>query len=350
MVLLLVSFLLAVISWRFVETPFRRGFKGASTLRLATGAVVSAVIVIAFAYWVRAERGFPERFPPTIRHLADPLTPRPKSSVALRSIRSGRLPVLGERTIDSQPPDFLVWGDSHAMVMSSSFDSFAHDHALRGVFVARSGTAPILGVWQPRRRGYGMKSLEWKDAVFDYIRDNSIRNIMLVSRWSLYIEGERDGRQEWLLAPAGTNETDKEAAQKALEAGLDRTLVELDKLGVRVWIFTQVPHQKMISPQRAIVLSQLLDRDLPNGISRSEHDAEQRRTHEVLSKVVDRHENATLIDLGVMLFGSNRWSQIGSAEGTFYRDDDHLSSLGTEQMVRPLLDSVLRDFTDGGNR
>jgi peptidoglycan/LPS O-acetylase OafA/YrhL len=108
---LVASFLFAVASWRFVETPFRKGFVGARTVKLVAGAIASATVVIGVSQWVNIKEGFPTRFPESIRKLAEPIVIPDSYVASIQAIRDGKLPTLGLPRRFDEPPDFLVWGE-----------------------------------------------------------------------------------------------------------------------------------------------------------------------------------------------------------------------------------------------
>lgn len=341
---LVVSFLFAVVSWKFVETPFRRGFAGVGTAKLAAGAVASAAIVVGVSQWVQIAKGFPARLPEDVRKIAEPLAVRLSYGVNVHAIRDGKLPVLGLPRAAERPPDFIVWGDSHAMAIGACFESLAKEHQLCGVVAARTATVPILGVWRPNHEG-GFKALDWNDAVLNYIRENRVKNVILVARWAVNIDGRQNGQTDSLIAERDSKATNPESARAALENGLRRTLDELEKLGARVWILKQVPLQDF-SPQRAIVRSTYLGWEFPKGVSIAEHDAQQKNSNEIIDRQALGRRNVEIIDPTPACFDVDGHSVLGTRYGSYYCDETHLSDLGANELLRPLFESALNPLID----
>jgi len=119
MVLLLVlMFSLATLSWWFVERPFRRPGGGAKTV-VATG-VGAMLACCAVALAVLSQQGFPNRFPPQTARMAQFLEYEPA-----QPFRSGTCFIeTGQTFADFQPEaclthrpgtlNYMIIGDSHA--------------------------------------------------------------------------------------------------------------------------------------------------------------------------------------------------------------------------------------------
>lgn len=89
-----VSIIVATLSWRFVETPFRKGKFRPSRRLLAQMTVVSLIILTAAGAFMVFDHGMPSRFPPdalTVAQYADyDPTPAFGRATASSSIRSSR--------------------------------------------------------------------------------------------------------------------------------------------------------------------------------------------------------------------------------------------------------------------
>ncbi len=340
---LVASFLVALASWRFVETPFRKGFARVGIAKLAVGAVCVAFFVVGVSSWVKASKGLPGRLPEHVRRIAAPLTELTRYQANLPQLKRAELPLLGMPREQEQSPDFLVWGDSHAMAAASCFHTLAQEHQLSGVMAAREGLLPVLGIWRPDSKLDGPPAVVWNDEVLAYIRQQRVKNVILVGRWAVNIEGRPNGKNDSLIAEHDAQSTNKLVARAALDAGLERTLRELHALGVKVWIMEQVPLQTF-SPQRAIVRSVFLGSELPQGVSLETHDQRQHHVHDIITRQAANGYGAQVIDPRTTCFDAQGRSLLGNRNGTFYRDDDHLSDLGANVLLRPILTPVFDEL------
>jgi len=126
----------------------------------------------------------------------------------------------------------------------------------------------------------------------------------------------------WLLnfSPAGSADPEPERSQANLEAGLRRTLDELDRHGFKVLLIAQ-------SPVFPISVPHCLGRRPADACGVSRALVEERREHimRVMRSVVERRPNARIFDPVPVLCGDKECPPImGNAVG--YRDRGHISA------------------------
>jgi peptidoglycan/LPS O-acetylase OafA/YrhL len=137
---------LAELTYRFIETPIRRG--GAPTLRTSMASGFAMVLLAGAGLAVFARAGFPQRFPPTIAALF-----RDDDNVAKVFVGSGRC-VAGARagafeltTACASPPGafrVVVWGDSHSSAITRGLAEIEGRRSdLKVVFFTTVGCPPI---------------------------------------------------------------------------------------------------------------------------------------------------------------------------------------------------------------
>ncbi len=177
------SFALSILSWRFIETPFRNGsilisrrrlFRVAAAATLATASASVVVILCA---------GFKERFSPQIDTLASYLG-------ETRDMKSARMGVCFITTADhfenfnnkiclSQKPgtqNYLLLGDSHSAVIWPALSRTLAD--INVMQANTSGCAPVL---HPPSGGDCKRMMEY--VYQTYLRENQVDGLLLESRW-----------------------------------------------------------------------------------------------------------------------------------------------------------------------
>lgn len=338
---------LAFVSWKYVETPLRRGNRDGGSLNVVLSAVFSAMAVVGLASWVYSTDRVPKRFPVHVQKVTEAKNSSSRFAVGLAAIHQGQLPALGVPSTGERPPDFLVWGDSHARAFGECFHSIAQDQGLSGFIAGRSATVPILGVWRPKYRGNAKESRKWNQEVLDFIRRSQVRNVILVSRWAVNIEGRPNGSTDSLIANEGEMSANAGIARVAFDHGLSRTLDELEMLGVRVWILKQVPLQKF-DPKKAIIRSLIFGQEIPRGTPFAEHAKRQENANRIIDQNVMGRQMACAVDLSQPFFAYGDRSAIGDAQGSYYRDDDHVSDHGANILCRPVLESILAEIAASG--
>ena len=347
--ILAASGLLAVLTRRYVETPFRTRRRGASarSLFLQTGAATATLLLSAGWYW--RGLGFPERMPPDLL--------RDASSVGA-AFETGRkrlpddLPRLGSPGRDRV--DFVLWGDSHARFLTEALDEAARRSGSAGRAAVMSATPPVPGVWRRRED----LELAWGEWVLDFVFRHEVRHVVMAARWNMYVDGytprelaelrhveEHDMR---LRAPGGPILTPAEA-----ESLLRTKLVEVaDRLrgrGVRLWIVRQPPefdhglaaarwlrHRELGTPFLSSTFEAAVEPTIDAARSRS--------GDRVLDDVASRCADVVVLDTTAALFaGPPEQSKIVRDGRCLYMDDDHVSYFGSQRIVRRLLPDVFKE-------
>jgi len=337
---LALSLVLSGLSLKYVETPFRRGLRGA-TLRMMIGAAICSTAVLAgVSFWIYRQQGLPQRLPEQLRAMATPIPPLAEYSSNVYHIALRKLPVLGQKRDKHHRPDFLVWGDSHAVALGRLFSSVAAEYELSGVMAAQAGSIPISGVWRRDRP----ENRAWNDAVLTFIRDNRIRDVILVGRWESCVDREVGDRTDVLMTDGKSTTIDLDAIREMVTAGLSRTVEQLEQMGARVWIVKQVPIQPF-HPQRTLVRCRYFGLDLPAAASLDDHHAAQLHADQLMAAIKRRHPEVHILDPQDFCFDATGHSRFHDGDIVFYRDQDHLSPEGSEQLLRPMIVPVLSEIS-----
>lgn len=338
-----ISFPLAYLTWRYIETPFRRGRFKWSGARLFSAAAVSAAILLLLSAGVLATGGLSGRYSKEFLGIVD--IPRPERFAAdVAVLAGGRIPELGRSAGPEDQVDYLIWDDSHAAVVSPLVDALSRDHGVRGALAMMPATPPLLDVWRSASK---KAETQWNHDVFELIETRRIKHVILVARWAVYVEGEINdhrGPDEWLLICDERSQTvSRQEAKQVLRRGLHRTVGRLRDLGVKVWILKQVPSQPG-EPRKKIVIGRLLGRDRVFGVSHQEHAARQANVDEVLASLPG--DSRELLDASPWCFDEMDRSRISDPGGCYYADDDHLSSYGADVLLRELLRPVFAEIAE----
>ncbi|MCX5966477.1 MAG: acyltransferase family protein [Cyanobacteria bacterium] len=164
---LVASFVLAVVSWRYVELPFRRKDVLPGTRGLLITAFAAVAILMISSLAIVRLRGLPQRISEQANSYANSkATSRLKSrqlrlrEITIKQATEGRLPVLGAKAAHST---LLIWGDSHAVALLPGIDAACKTREIRCLQATHSATAPIINFFfndevRPERAGTGLQS------------------------------------------------------------------------------------------------------------------------------------------------------------------------------------------------
>jgi len=313
-----VSFLLAVLTWHYVETPFRKRILFGKRSGIFAFGFSSIVIVLAFGVVVISGNGFPSRFSPEVVQYA-----KAKEDM-LGTYELNDADIQGDRLIhigshDSQPEiSLLLWGDSHAMAASPAFDQFLKTRGLAGLQATASATPPILGGYWKNNFTSPEKVISFNRAVYNYIKQHQIPNVILVAYWEYY--------------------TDERGAA-SLDTALIATVKKLVETGTHPWVMLQVPHPHFDVP-KGLVMASIFNYDLSplmvvadewNGLY-GEGDSILKRVEAAGGRVLDPRQ----------CFMDKAHSRIlVEKNGTpLFRDTHHLSAMGAKLVLLPCLNKI----------
>jgi hypothetical protein len=287
----------SVVSWRYVERPFR-GKSGVFERRSLFVVALTAMAVFAGAGVVTlTAAGFPQRLDPGVQALlAGAKDRRPHdwacSNRTATALASGDLCDLGAA---SSPPTFIVWGDSHGRVLADPIDSAARRAGVHGLLAVYTGCAPLPGVRRADQPEADCR--EFNDATIALIeRSPAIVDVVLAGRWGLVAEGTRYGAEsggDAFLQDEVARAANPAGNQPIFERALRRTVERLRASGKRVWIVGSVPEVGWNVPS-VLARAARAGRMPPSPPSRAEFDRRQAFAASVLSQL-DALEGVTVL-------------------------------------------------------
>lgn len=336
LVALATATVLATLSWRFIEQPFRDRRRIARRLVFAAGGGAMALASV-LGVLVVAGDGLPVRFDREIVELeaaVKDVSPRREECLARTpdAARRGRLCVMGASGGDV-PPSFILWGDSHAAAFMPAIGKVAARGGQAGLLAANAACAPLIGVTRPGR-GSDYRCPTFNDAVLAVVRANtSLKRVILAARWGLSAEGyrykEESGEAEFINDARST--TIGPAENRAVFVrGLRRLLAALRDAGKQVIIIGPVPEIGWDVPKWLAMRRLAMQR----GVETQEDIAPTYGEFLARQGFVIRTLNALATEYGAKLIFPHEVlcthdaCRIESLRRPLYIDDDHLSRSG----------------------
>lgn len=314
------SFVLSLLSWRLVETPFRRRAANSNRSKVFAFAVGSLACLMLTGFVVHREKGFIEKWSPEcLRYLAGRDDREDRRDVDLSAAQRGNLPELGVQGSD-RPIELLVWGDSHARTVLDVLDSVCADFKVHGVAATHAATAPLLGFKNTKPFSLGADSIPYNQAIVDFVRTRQVRNVLVVARWSAYLPSSESEYGEF---------------QEALK----KTIDELHTTGARIFVMKDVPGQRFDVP-RALANAVARSRDPKAlGLPASEHLTSTKYENNLLDKFSGTL--VTVLDPLPLLTDETGLCRAERDGRALYSDRHHLSTYGAMQL-RPLFETIFR--------
>ncbi len=330
LICLLVILALAILSWKYIEQPVRKRVVWPHRQRLFGVSVTGILLVFLMGTTVSYNAGFPSRY----QHLAgevrqgeDPVWEYWKScgEAIERLGRRQALCAIGDKEVAA---DFLVWGDSHARAMAHGIDLGAQAAGKGGVIAYQSGCPVLISVARQDRSN----CVEFSENLLQYLAERpQLKTVVIVARWPVWATGTRykneAGRSIRLTTPQLAGQGDLTNLE-IFAAGLKRTVATLKDMGRQVVLVKSVPEIGYESPSINFVAS-ITGRDTNTLIAPSvEEFAERTRDVNRILAELEKSGQVQIVDPTPILCDSRQCNVVVDGK-LLYRDDDHLSSVGS---------------------
>jgi peptidoglycan/LPS O-acetylase OafA/YrhL len=320
----LIAIVLAWLTYRLIEKPIRFGQHGkAKSFTL----LVLMVIVGYMGYNSFNRDGLPFR-----------AFAKQKESYTKTIVRSSRekecfeIPFAFEKSGDwycqlgerNSPPSYFAYGDSHALSLIPVLEKFGIEHKANLLFTGTSGCPPLLGI-QSERGAEGIAKFSCQklnERIFEYVKKNNIKSVLLISRWTYYTEGTTKPDEVNGISAKAKDSSLGLSGRGAFKYGIHQTIERYKNIGVRVYLFEDNPQQE-IDPKNALKKSRLTDSTINQfSVTTAEHKNNQSWVSSQFSKIPP--DMATVINFDELLCETKRCPFV--KDGKFlYFDDDHLS-------------------------
>lgn len=311
------SFLVAVLSWRFVEQPFRRRQLCATRRPLFAFAacVVAGTVAIGFA--IHRLDGVPRRFPDEVLRFADGRRDgNPHRSLhhdlSLQRLTKG-LPRIGDQS-DERAPVLAVIGDSHGNALMPAFDELCRELDVPAIGVTRSATIPLF--FCPET--YSEDKRLFQECVLRVLeREPTLRHVALIGRWTGY------------------------ESNVLTESNAGESIRLLQNMGLQVWVVLQVPEPRADVPRSLALWSRWR-----RGHARMSNSDEYERSKEGMTRLFANIPGVHIVDPTTYFENADGSVRISDDGHPLFVDDDHLSTYGARQLkslLHPLFKAASKD-------
>ena len=204
-----------------------------------------------------------------------------------------------------------------------------------------------MGVWNGNASRNKGDTLEWSQHAVDFVVENGIQNVILVSRWSCYVEDRPHDALKKFLVDQDDQPTTPEVSRTVFRRALTNTVQKLRDAGITVWAVTQVPEQHDDIPRQLAIHQHYGKAGSVSSVTRDEHERLQGNVNQILRDVLGAEH---VLEVDDYCFDSQGVSKIVEDGHSLYRDGDHLSPRGAELLVRPVLEPVFSGIAEEVSR
>jgi hypothetical protein len=311
--MLLLSFPVAWLSWRYVEQPFRHPSASVTrrTYFMRTG--LACALLAMCGGVIHALGGVPERFPVAVRRLADAVVV-PDYACANRPLAEVKGDVSCRLGDPHVPPSFILWGDSHASVYDRALGARALAHGVSGYTITAFGCRPLhlnLDLRdQPVKAVKQAKCRKRNQEVLDFIVGLRPRAVLLAAYWNPQASKKH-------AAPIFTN------GDKAMfEAGVKR----LRAHGIEVYLALDVPARPSAAGRPEFAKAYLLGQVVDGTISLATHHR-QTAAMRAFGASLERQGLVYLLDPARLLCEGQVCHMIRNGYQIYF-DSNHLNTRG----------------------
>jgi peptidoglycan/LPS O-acetylase OafA/YrhL len=312
--MLLASAVLATLTWKFIETPFRKRMILPRRPGIFWLAGISTALLLGSGFFVIEDQGVPSRYSgKTFSYVVSRSHFAFRNSVSLADAQAGQFPEIGAQQ-SNQPVKLLIWGDSHAMAITPVLDELCRRFSWRGVQATHHSTPPVLGYANEIEGGLKESAPLFNKAVLDYIGKRHIENVVMAARWGEYSSAE-------------------------FKTNLLSTVRAVVKLGARVYVIKDVPIQAPNLATKtafAIIHHGYLTQI---GITRKEHQEANRDLDQMFEQI--SQAGATVLDPADYFLNSRGFYGVVKDDQILYLDGHHITVEGS-RLLAPLFEPIFK--------
>jgi hypothetical protein len=315
---------LAILSWRYIERPFRASAVSIRTVRYS---VLAGVILAVLAAWVIIARsGFPERLKPEAARINADVGTNYRCAVSdYLYFDQSPACALELPSRDPQDADIVLLGNSHAQMYAPVFRDIIHDLSLTGLLVPANNCLPTYDA------NINSECLDLANRNINAVtRLKNARVVVLGTTWDSLITEPDSTAPE---TPSG----------KILADGLDRTIDRLIATGKKVILIGPIatPDWDVASvTSRNLAFGRATERPLYTSL----HDFQSK-----YSKIITHFEQRSdivFVRPDIVQCRSGRCDYMIDGHSLF-ADDNHLAAAELA-IFRPAFESAVKRALEAG--
>lgn len=347
-ILVVLSILLAWLTYRYFEIPVRRSRRTATTAGLTISVAVLGLAGLA----VYLAGGVPDRPASLVSAKAEKYV----ESMDLGAMANSgdcfnpqiKMTFLQKRSAGTYLPDrwycelgdthsqrvVVAYGDSHARAMIPTLDAYGKANAIKIVFSSVGSCLPLLDL--SVRTDYSNACRELGSTVARFARRQRPEAVVLIEAWASY------------LAPGKVRGQNAISGEQALRTALRATLDVYQQLHIPVVLMADNPWQRTGVPKAAIrFAANPSDRQLnATAVSRRAYERKQAQANAMLSSAAADYHSVSVLHVADSLCDtvSCPWAMHGEF---LYYDSGHLSAAGALQVYPAFAEHMRRTLAAG---
>ena len=336
----IIIFIISYLSWQFIEKPFRnkRSIDNKKVIKYLVF-LFSAILVFSILIHSKKITSTKPKLPKILEQtmkIADNENCIDLEGSYLKEFKNWYCEI-GDKT--QKKISFVIAGDSHANAIKPVFDIIGKDKNKKGVLAAFSGCPHLIGVQSVRSDLKKRNCKKLNKKIFNFIKENKIKKIFLVSRWTYYTDGDYYSREFQHLTKNKLLFSNKKNSKSAFSFGLENTIKKYNEIGVEI-IFIHQPPMQLYNPNFAYFNSYDFSKKTVDinklrllSVSYDRHINFQKFIRTETKKLLKKSYMFKEIDFD-KFFCDKKKCMIGEKNISYYSDDDHLSVSGSKKIKK----------------
>jgi len=340
-ILSVVSILLAYISWKYIEAPFRKNGKF-SRRHIFSFTAIGSVVFIVFGLAGHFTDGFKKRLPSNAL----------KIEISANDIGISNLDVIGDINVIKG----AIFGDSHAKSIAHSLNNAlaTEEYGLKSYI--KIGCPPLRGLYRHDTASYGDTcDRHYHDAYDEVIHDTTIQTVVIVARFPLYLESLRYDNGEGGVEKGPTKQViyddinfknairPQSQRRDLIAARIIEDVKSLLEAGKKVVLVYPIPEVGWDAPIIGVKKAWKSQKNITISTSFKQFTVRNAYTLAILDSLGE-HENIKRVyphksfcntyihGRCIAIYESN----------SFYRDSNHLSNSGANLIVDEIVEATVR--------
>lgn len=330
--IILITFIFSIISYYAVERPFRRMKFTGDRRFFAKSAVFMLIFTFIGSVFYFSE-GFPSRVSDEVNRITFIENSRFRNLTCFSSDPATATYEKMCRVGDGgKKPEFLLWGDSHALSLTDGIDMMAKREGFSGLFAGKS-TCPPTPLVRVTNNGATSNCRQYNDNVIKTLKEHpEIKTVIMAGAWGAYTD-EDNGIVLEDVSKKGLKKTNRQTFHDSLI----RTVKSLEKSGINVYVVTDVPRTPFDASSE-LGKQQFFKSVFPDAVNEVQAYvpfADYMDYNSFFFDVMKEAEEKTsvkLISIHEVICGSSR-CRLSEEGRVLYLDDNHLSRFGSEYAV-----------------
>ncbi|WP_424941349.1 acyltransferase family protein [Aliiroseovarius sp. S253] len=344
--LAVLSLILAALSWRFVEQPFRAGPK--TRLKTQSGvfatSIAGLVLIAGIGAWGHMNKGLPDRFSPAARAVLKLNTDQIDRTCNFDERKTWYVPKPEcHFAVPNASGSVLLLGDSHVAAVSGEVVA-ALNASGRDVYVGSYGGCIPLPNMERVHKSTAHECAEFIDAILMHARETGVDTLVLAARYPAYLNGTRfDNDEGGIEHGIRMDVRDLTATSQIPQIDMLRAKIEGLSNRFNLVLVAPIPEAGWNVPE--LIAKRMYFEGNEDQTLSTPHAAYNKRTKPLLDMFATLDEQSEKIAVAPV---HQRFCDADTArcmnagpEHILYLDDDHLSPAGAKLIAPDIVSAVM---------